>query len=81
MFALAHPLTHSNLKAKDSQPTVYPQGNWLLEELPNFPPDTLTQYTHPDISHKDNKPPIHTRYMPGKGLFPQSHSLDHQSTR
>ena len=75
MFALAYPLIHINLKAKNNQPTVCAQGNWLLEELPSFPPDT-----HPALSHKD-KAPDSTHYVPDRGLFLQSYLLDHATVQ
>lgn len=42
-------------QSQASQPTVCPQGNWLLEELPSVPRNTLELCMHPDLNHKDSE--------------------------
>lgn len=63
---LIHPLMHSDLKAKNSEWTVIPQGNLLLEELPSVPPDTLA----PILTLAVRTVSSASKQCPGQGLCP-----------
>lgn len=63
---LIHPLMHSDLKAKNSEWTVIPQGNLLLEELPSVPPDTLAPFLTLAVRTVSSA----SKQCPGQGLCP-----------